>query len=209
MDPWNYITHFGAAGLLMPLAALVAFGLWLGGQRRALWLWAATLSVGSGLVLSTKIAFMGWGIGSAAFNFTGISGHATLATSILPMAMALLLSRTHRQARLWGLVLGLLIGAAVSASRVHVGAHSVSEVIAGFALGSAISIAAIRYLHPPTTNAPVWMPVLGLMVMLAFHQVLPEQVPTHDWEKRIAMKLSGRDKPYSREMMLNRIDNDA
>lgn len=201
MHLWQTITHFGAAGLLAPLAALIALGLWLGGQHRALWAWLVALSAGSALVLTTKIAFMGWGIGSASLNFTGISGHATLATAIIPMALAMLLSPTHRRSRLVGLVLGLLVGALVSWSRVRVGAHSVSEVVAGFALGTAISLVAIRVLHPPRSAAPRWAAALGFVLLLAFHPVLPAAVPTHTWEERLALALSGRDTPYSRHML--------
>ena len=201
MHLWSYITHFGAAGLLAPLTALVAAGLWLGGQRAALVIWVTALALGAALVLTTKIAFMGWGIGSAALDFTGISGHATLATSILPVALALLLTRSHRRTRLLGLALGLLVGGLVSWSRVRVGAHSPSEALVGFALGAAISVLAVRVLQPPQSAAPRWVAAAGLASMLMFHQALPDQIPTHRWEQRIAMSLSGRSAPYSRDML--------
>ena len=201
MHLWTYITHFGAAGLLAPLTALVAAGLWIGGQRAALAIWMTALALGAVLVLTTKIAFMGWGIGSAAFDFTGISGHATLATSIIPVALALLLTRSHSRTRLLGLALGLLVGALVSWSRVRVGAHSASEALVGFALGAAISVLAVRVLQPPRSAAPRWVAAAGLASMLTFHQALPDQIPTHRWEQRIAMSLSGRSVPYSRAML--------
>lgn len=188
----------------MPLAGLITLALALSGQRKALWCWLLSMGLGTALVLMTKMAFMGWGIGSAELNFTGISGHATLATSILPVALALVLSRTHARARQWGLILGLTFGALVSWSRVMVGAHSISEVIAGFSLGAVMSIAAARFLHPPTNKTLAWLPALGMAAMLFFHEALPSRVPTHHWEERLAMKLSGRSMPYSREMLLSR-----
>lgn len=201
MNVWHYITHFGAAGLLFPLAVLMVLALWAAGQRAALWRWTLALGLGIALVLVTKIAFMGWGLGSARLDFTGISGHATLATAIIPLALALVLARSHNRARRAGLVLGLLVGALVSWSRVRVGAHSVSEVIAGFALGAVISLVAARLLRPSEDAAPRWMVAAGLMSLFVLHQSLPQSLPTHSWEKRLALSLSGRSAPYSREML--------
>lgn len=204
MHAWHYITHFGAAGLLLPLAILLALALWSAGQTAALWRWAVALSLGAALVLVTKIAFMGWGIGSAKLDFTGISGHATLATAIIPLALALVLTRSHSVARHVGLALGLMAGALVSWSRVQVGAHSVSEVLAGFALGAAISVIAARLLQPPQDAAPRWMVMAGLASMAVLNQVLPQALPTHSWEQKIATTLSGRSVPYSRAMLHDR-----
>ena len=89
---WPVVTHLGSAGLMLPVAALTTLGLWLAGRRAAVAVWLAALGAGAALVLASKLAFMGWGIGSVALDFTGISGHSMLATAILPVWLAWLLA---------------------------------------------------------------------------------------------------------------------
>ena len=76
---WWDVTWFGDSGLLLPAAALIA--LWLASSRRtwpAAALWIVIFGAASTVVLVSKLAFLGWGVGSARFNFTGISGHTML-----------------------------------------------------------------------------------------------------------------------------------
>ncbi|HEY9146707.1 MAG TPA: phosphoesterase PA-phosphatase, partial [Thiobacillus sp.] len=77
---WLVITHLGAAGIMLPMLALITAELWLAGQKSALLTWMLAMTAGVVIVLAGKIAFIGWGWGSASLNFTGISGHTMLAS---------------------------------------------------------------------------------------------------------------------------------
>jgi hypothetical protein len=58
--------------------------------------WPSLFTLAALLVVSTKIAFEAWGIGIGALDFTGISGHAMTATSVLAVAGYLLGSKLTR-----------------------------------------------------------------------------------------------------------------
>ncbi|OXH83100.1 phosphoesterase, partial [Burkholderia multivorans] len=104
---WITITAFGGAGLTLPLAITIAIWLVLGysWQRAAGWL--AVLATAIGVVALTKIAFLGWGIGVRAWDFTGFSGHAMLSTAVYPVAIFLALIRARTPVRVAGIALGL------------------------------------------------------------------------------------------------------
>src|SRR3569832_740889 len=139
---WLVITHLGAAGIMLPLFLVIATELWLAGQKSDLLAWMLAMSAGGAIVLASKIAFIGWGWGSASLDFTGVSGHTMLATSILPVWMGRLLAEPGQRFSLSGVSLGLVIGAAVGVSRLALEAHSPSEVMADWLLGLAISLTA-------------------------------------------------------------------
>src|SRR3569623_2096230 len=141
-DFWIVVTHLGAAGIMLPLLLVIATELWLAGQKSDLLAWMLAMSAGGAIVLGSKIAFIGWGWGSASLDFTGVSGHTMLATSILPVWMGRLLAEPGQRFSLSGVSLGLVIGAAVGVSRLALEAHSPSEVMAGWLLGLAISLTA-------------------------------------------------------------------
>jgi membrane-associated phospholipid phosphatase len=205
-ETWTSLTHFGAAGAILPLVALVALGLWLEGWRRVVAIWGLALALGVAVVLASKVAFTGWGIGSAALNFTGISGHTMLASAVFPVLLGWLLQQCNRRRQgLWiGLLLGLLIGAIVGYSRIMVGAHSWSEVALGWCFGAAIAAVAWRTMRfDSAAAAPVLLIRLAivpaLVGLLAMHQTMAAKLPAHEWEVRLALALSGRDHPYVRQ----------
>ena len=68
------------------------------------------------VVLVSKLAFLGWGIGSARLNFTGFSGHTMLSAAVWPVALWLVASRATHRTRVALAVLGWAL-AAGSASR--------------------------------------------------------------------------------------------
>ena len=191
---WDQLTNLGAAGLMVPLLLVVCAALWQSGQGAAAGRWLLLVVAASLLVLITKFAFLIWGLGSAALDFTGISGHATLATAILPLWIGWLLGRRGgRRVLPLALLLGLGIGALVAWSRVAVGAHSVSESVIGWLLGALIVVFAFRRLDqrvPP----PLLAKGAGLILLLALSPLTANvnaNVPsTHHWERRIALALS-------------------
>jgi hypothetical protein len=86
---WNRFTNLGDLAVMLPLAATIA--IWLAAQKQFASSLRWLLAFGSAglLVAISKIAFIGWGIGSRDFDFTGISGHTMLATATLPVLLFL------------------------------------------------------------------------------------------------------------------------
>lgn len=203
---WQQLTRLGEAQLLLP--ALLLAAVWLarrpgGGRLAAVWL-AATAAAAL-LTTATKVAFIGYGIGYAPLNFTGISGHAMFAAAVLPPLLLLAGSGWARSgpgprhaALLAG---GYALAFAVAVSRVAVGAHSASEVIAGFALGALCSGLALASARLPAARLARWVPV-ALLAWGALGVVAAPPSQTHDLVTRLALAQSGRDRPYQRWEML-------
>jgi len=200
---WMAVTRFGEAQILLP--AFLAALLWLVAVRgpeaglahpgrAAAGRWAAGVAVATTVTTASKLAFIGWGYGVAALDFTGFSGHAMFSASLLPMLAALVLGRT-------GALAGSLLAALVMVSRVHVGAHSWSEALSGAALGAAVAAYTVRpWLRAEGVRPPLWLP----LALLAWLTVLPLHAPparTHEGVQRLALWLSGHPHPYTRHQM--------
>lgn len=198
---WNTLTRLGEAQLLLP--ALLAATLWLAlraGAPKVALVWLTTTAAAATLTTITKIAFIGWGVGYAPLDFTGISGHAMFSAAILPLlareAVGAAPSRWHAPAVLVGLALAGL----VAVSRVKVYAHSPSESWAGFLLGAGSALLALSLVRMPKTSAPKKLIlVVGVWLAVAVPGAPPSQ--THGWVTAISVGLSGRDAPYTREQM--------
>jgi membrane-associated phospholipid phosphatase len=197
---WETITNLGAAGLMLPILALVCAGLWRTGQAIAAVRWLVFIALGAALVLATKIAFLSFGIGNAALDFTGISGHATLATAVLPVWLGWLLVWGRRRTVRVGLLLGLVLGALVAWSRVYLGAHSPSESVMGWLLGAGIACLTLHALDRRIA-APRLAQGAGLVLLLALSPSLSAYLPTHDWERYLALAVSGRGVVYTRSSL--------
>jgi hypothetical protein len=194
---WYSITRLGGAGLTLPLALTIALWLALGYTWRLAATWLMILAGAISIVALTKIAFLGWGVGVRAWDFTGVSGHAMLSTAVYPVGLFLTLLPTRAGIRVLGVALGMAAGIAVGLSRVVLEAHSPSEAIAGCIVGA---IAAALFVwwawdaHPGKLSA-VPVAVSLLMLTVALHDV---RVPTQRWITHVALHLSGRDHPYIR-----------
>ncbi len=197
MLTWWGLTDFGDSAAMVPAATLIAAWLAAGRAWRRAALWAGGFAVLSLLVTLSKLAFMGWGIGSEALDFTGISGHTALAVSILSVGAALSLADRDRTLRWSGVVLGAAIGLAIGLSRLELHVHSVSEVVAGAALGGAV--AAIYFWRSAHANPARLRPaVLGGILLLTLGITHGHRAPTQDFLTRMALSLSGRSVPHSR-----------
>ncbi len=194
---WFYITAFGSVGVMAPVALAVAAWLALGYRWKYACAWLGLLGVASGLVTLTKIAFLGWGVGVRTLDFTGISGHALMSTAVLPVAIFVALLPARGAVRGAGVVAGLLLGVLVGVSRVVLDAHSVSEVVAGCALGAVVALGFVRFAwraeHGKLAPAPVAASLA--IVVITLHGV---PVPTQRWITEIALGLSGHERPYVR-----------
>jgi membrane-associated phospholipid phosphatase len=194
---WYSITNLGGAGLAVSLAIAIALWLALGYTWRMALLWLATLGAAIGLVVVTKLAFLGWGVGIRELDFTGVSGHAMLSTAVYPVALFLVLLSARPSVRLVGVLLGIAAGMVVGVSRVVLVAHSPSEAITGCIVGALAALVFVRaawHLQPGRLSAlPVAVSLMALTI--ALHDV---RVPTQRWFTHIALKVSGHERPFVR-----------
>src|ERR1700756_1162312 len=138
---WVAVTRVGEPQILLP--AFGAGALWLAlarpagargrlaqgnahahdhPARRSALRWVAGIAATSVVTTVSKIAFLGFGIGIAALDFTGFSGHSMYSWAILPVLAAIV---GGWRGALASVGLALLI----TYSRVDLGAHSWSEAI--------------------------------------------------------------------------------
>jgi membrane-associated phospholipid phosphatase len=196
---WSLFTRLGEAQILLPTALLTMGLLVLRRPSRPLAVgWLAWLTLAVAVTTATKVAFIGWGIGSPELDFTGISGHAMFAAAVYPLLMGALLPRRQRSGAWAGILLGAVIAGAVGLSRVMVEAHSVSEVIAGLALGGLVSAVAMS--RSPLLQAKIgpWAPAL-IGLWLAFTPAYAPASHSHQFVTRLALTLAGHEMPHTRE----------
>ena len=204
MDPmtgWLFLTRWGNAVLMFPAALGICIGLWAAGDRRTAVRWALAFGAAVVLVLATKVAFIGWGIGIRPLDFTGISGHSTLAAAVLPMFGWWLLRDRSPVVQTIAMAAGSLFALAVGVSRVSLSTHSISEVVAGLALGSLVawSVAPRGRGARPRSLLP-WA-LLGVLLLAGSVPGPGDSDEAHGIVVRIALALSGRGVPYTRDML--------
>lgn len=193
---WRVITHLGAAGILLPIFAVHLVGLWFS-QRVAAARWLSAFCVAVVLTLTSKSLFWGWGLGIVSWDFTGVSGHTLLATSIFPVLFRIHTRSDSPRLQHAATALGFLLAACIGVSRIVVGAHSLSEVCAGWLLGVIVSLIAISALDS-AYRLSSFARYSPLLLLLAFNPAAAYVVPTHDWEVKFALAISGRTKPFTR-----------
>jgi membrane-associated phospholipid phosphatase len=212
---WFAITRLGESEILLP--AFVAGALWLafarpawaGGRRAAAahghghpargaaWRWIGGVAAATAVTTASKIAFLGFGIGVAALDFTGFSGHSMYSMAILPVLGAIVFGRR-------GALAGAVVALVVMVSRVEVHAHSWSEALSGLVLGAFVAWWTLSlYLdHPGAVRVPLLLPI----ALACWLTLLPWRAPpsqTHGLVVALSLKLSGRTQPYTRHELLH------
>lgn len=202
---WDGFTWLGDSALLLPASLLIL--MWLALARRTwptAWIWVLTFGVGSFVIVVSKIAFLGWGIGSARFNFTGFSGHTAIAASVWPVALWLVTLHAAPRVRVAAVLAGWLMAAAIGVSRLAILAHSESEVASGLLLGMAVSASFLWVAHRRQLPR-LWWPVVVLsFLMPMLFQEPGKPAPTQGLLEHIAITLAGIERPYTREDLLKR-----
>ncbi|SEN12055.1 PAP2 superfamily protein [Duganella sp. CF517] len=196
---WHALSVAGSLAVTGPIG--VAIGVWLlaGKSWKLSWMWALLFGIGMALVVITKMAFVGWGVGIEAVEFAGFSGHAMRSAAVYPVAAFLAFRSSRSNARYAATAIGVVFAVLISISRVPTMAHSVSESVTGTILGLAIAAAFIRYASSERHWALSRMlVVLCLPILLIAPRVEP--VPAEQWITQAALYLSGRDQPYTRAM---------
>ncbi|MFN0185094.1 MAG: phosphatase PAP2 family protein, partial [Aquabacterium sp.] len=204
-EQWRFITRLGESQILLPAMAAVLLWLWFAaGSRTLAWRWWLGTALAVLAVTASKVAFFGYEVGYAPLNYTGPSGHAMFACAVLPVLALLCTSGRSHAAGAWALAVGAACAALVAWSRVPVGAHSASEVVAGATAGYAAALFALHRArsrgHLPRQRIPLWMP-LAVAAWLALTPSHAPPSPTHGWVVELSLAVSGRDQPYSRREM--------
>jgi len=199
---WLLLSRLGEAQILLPLALFTGLALCRQPQqRRWVAVWMLLLGLAVALTTASKLAFIGWGYGIAAINFTGISGHTMFASAVYPVLLvSVMVGSTPGRWRL-ALLLGVALAVLLGCSRMAVGAHSPSEVLAGLVVGGSVSVAVLVLASLGHSRLPPVVP----MVLLVWVLLTPAGMPasqTHSLVTRLALWLSGHTVPYTREDML-------
>jgi len=197
---WHMATRLGEAQILLPAAALVAVALFRQRTSRPIAMrWGMLLALATAITTASKLAFIGWGVGWSAMDFTGFSGHSMYAAAVYPVLFAAVQPKRSRAGQGAAIALGGLLALVVGYSRIAVGAHSWSEVISGLALGALVSIGTLAGSGLART---VQLSPLAPALLLAWMALTPLQMPpnqTHTWVTRLALTLSERTEPYTRQ----------
>jgi undecaprenyl-diphosphatase len=155
-DPWGPqwfeelvrdFTALGSTGVLVFLSLAVVGYLLIRGMRHAAWL--VTASISGGLVLSHLLKWLFdrprpdlVPHNTEVFTSSFPSGHAMLA-AIVYLTLGALLARLHtsRRMKFYLLALAFVLTVIVGMSRVYLGVHWPSDVLAGWTIGAAWSLA--------------------------------------------------------------------
>ena len=197
MISWQALTDLGDAAFILTVATGIAAWLIATNAARTAAYWIVSFCAAMTVVVGTKIAFWGWGIGIRSLDFTGISGHCMLAAAVFPVLAHLLLFRASPRARFWGVTLGFFLALAIGISRVILHAHSVFEVVTGLALGSLVALA---FMRQPLRRTRLAAPTLAVAVFVAALGIIAYGHHAHaeHWIVAAALKASGRARPYTR-----------
>ncbi|OYY48049.1 MAG: hypothetical protein B7Y54_14945 [Polaromonas sp. 35-63-240] len=205
---WLLLTRLGEAQILLPLA-LMTFGslLWrphgLSARPAALG-WLALFCGAIAITTASKVAFMGWGVGWAALDFTGVSGHSMFAAAVYPIVAGTLASRWSPGKRYAAIGAGYALALLVGVSRLMIGVHSPSEVVAGLLLGGVASALPLVW----AGIAPGYISPVVPALVAAWLAMMPVQAPpstTHSLVTRMSLMLSGRSEPFTRADLQQRL----
>lgn len=199
----HILTYFGDSMLLIPTAVIMALMIvWKNSDRRASLWWLLTFCTAGLIVSVSKIAFLGFGIGSARFNFTGFSGHSTMSATLWPVMLWLIGGRLPVLWRNIALGLGYLIPLLVGLSRLILNYHSQSEVISGLILGFTLSTAFLvsqRQTKLKGFSALQLCIALSVPLLLIGHGRI---ATTQQFLQRFSVQISGIDHAWTREELL-------
>ena len=194
---WTTLLHLGDLAFILPAAA--AMTAWMAAARAwrmAFW-WSLLFALAIGLVGATKIAFLGWGGGLPAFGFKALSGHATGVTAVFPTLFYLMLQQSPAAVRQAGVAAGLLLGAAMAVLLVTLGAHTLSEALAGWAMGALVSLGGIRMAGRPLSAARPLPAFACFCVVLLSSAWIMKSAPVGYWMIKAALLLSGNRRPFA------------
>jgi len=198
MGWWQNLSLMGSLAVTGPIGVAIAVWLLAGKSWRLTLSWCLLFGAGMALVVMTKVAFIGWGLGFESVEFSGFSGHAMRAAAVFPVACFLAFRSSGAAARNWAALAGAAVAVLIAVSRVIVLAHSVSEAVTGCVLG--LLVAGVFIWHASTEGHLVLSRVLvALCIPVLLIAPRVEPIPTEMWVTRLALLLSGHDRPFTRQ----------
>jgi membrane-associated phospholipid phosphatase len=197
-DLWTMISGIGDSAAMLPASAGLMLWLVINGMRRDAFLLFAVLGAGAAVVLATKLAFLGWGLGIPALRFAGISGHSMLACSVVPIAAYFISRRATFGTRIAAALLGFALGLVIGISRVALSAHSWSEIVAGCGLGGLVALFYLRFAWLPVRAIYNWWPIIGAGAVVLVVSLAGLRAPSELLIVHMALRLSRHDEPYGR-----------
>lgn len=181
-DFWLTITQFGDSGVLLPLGAAFAVGLWMAVSGKVALRFSAAFVGCAAALAGFKLVFLAWGHRWYA-HLESPSGHAGLSVLVYGAMGVVALHEMRGRGWQW-MVLPLILATAslttaIAASRKLLGAHSVSEVLAGGAVG-ALCLALFHRRYPPEPGRegrllPLYAAMGTLVAVLLGSSFSPEQ----------------------------------
>lgn len=190
------IVHLGDLDVVLPLAAALAAWLFAAGAWRTALRWGLCFGAAVMLVGASKIAFLGWGTGLAAFEFKAVSGHATVVTALYPVAAWVLLYRPGVSAACIGFGTALGLGVAIAMLLVIGEEHTFAEAASGWLLGAAVSVAGVTWSHDLRT-ARLLPGLWWSLPVFAIGAWLMQSAHVGYWMVKLALALSGNSHPHS------------
>jgi membrane-associated phospholipid phosphatase len=194
---WNGLSVMGSLAVTGPVGLAIAVWLLAGKSWRLTLGWIMLFGLGMAMVVLTKVAFIGWGLGLRSIDFAGISGHAMRAAAVYPVAAFLAARSSPSTPRRLALAVGVILSALIAVARVKVDTHSASEAISGCLLGLAVAAAFIWM-----ARSEDHLPLSRMLVLLCSPVLLVaprvEPMPTELWMTELALYLSGHQQPYTR-----------
>jgi membrane-associated phospholipid phosphatase len=181
---WMYFTKLADTNVMMPLACLLAGWLAYWHCWRAAVRWLLLFGAGLTIVVASKIAYIGWGLGIASLDFRGFSGHAMRAAAVAPVFFLLAVQSRARTITAASLLAAVAFAIAIGVSRLILHQHSLSEVIGGLALGGAIA-AGVLSVERSTRSLP-WNPAVATgCILIIVVGMAARPAPTERWIEKI------------------------
>ena len=80
---------------------------------------------------------------------------------------------------------------------------SYSEVVVAWCMGLLVCLLAVRAM-PQVGAAPGWVRFTPLLLLFSLHTTTATYLPSHSWEVRLSLALSGHAQPFSRQHLLSK-----
>jgi membrane-associated phospholipid phosphatase len=159
------LTNFGDSTILLPAAFVFYFVLVFGHEGRIAGAWAAGFSLAVAAVVVGKIVLIPCGFHVPLSPLQSPSGHAALAAAFYPAIAHVAARAAPEKFRRYIVAATFILVLAVAASRLALGAHSVSEVVVGLAFGF-FGLFAFRRFCPKLFSVPFGVyPMLVAVVL--------------------------------------------
>jgi len=201
---WQTLTYFGDSMLLLPSAVVLAVALFYNTSRLTTVItWLVSFGT-AGLVVSvSKVLFLGFLIGSARYNFTGFSGHTTMSTTFWPIFFWFIARGLSLSRPLVIVGIGYVFALTIAYSRLVLHAHSPSEVISGFLLGTCCSLGFLALQRDVAFKPISWSEIVLIVALPLYIMLQGKPATTQHFLGTLAAKIAGMEQPHTRQQLLS------